>query len=251
MSRPIFHSISFIILVITLFFILDNKQETISEEYDLTAAEESTNSIYSLQEDLNRMLPILIGSILIGIIFAVLLQEYVPGESWTYRISDFIIAILAGIPSVFYGLLCVYYFVFKDGRVSYLTKSLIVVLLAMPITIQSTQNAVKSVNVSIREAVYALGVKKAKVITEHVLPYAFSGIMSGVYTAVSRVFVVIGLILITFAWIRNAAHSGTSFSIPKNAFIFLIIALLCSLCSSYIKNSLYKKIMWNRNNRIQ
>lgn len=234
MLSPILHSFIFIILLVTLYLMLDNRQETTLEEFDLTANEISTDPIYSLQDKINSLLPILIGSILIGIVFAVLLQEWIPGESWIYRISDFIIAILAGIPSVFYGLLCVYYFLLKSGRVSYLTHSLTVVLLTMPITFQSTQNAVKSVDVSIREAVYALGVKKTRAITEHVLPYAFSGIMSGVYTAVSRAFFVAGLILVTFTSIQTI-HSRVSFSIPKNASVFLIAALLCSLCSSLLK----------------
>ena len=214
--------------------ILDNRQDTALEEYDLTAHEISTEHIYGLQEKINRMLPILIGSILIGIVLAVLLQEWLAGESWTYRIFDSIIVILAGIPSVFYGLICIYYFIFKSGPVSYLTHLLTVVLLAMPITIQSTQYAVKSVDVSIREAVYALGVKKSRAITQHVIPHAFSGIMSGVYTAVSRSFFVAGLILVTFAWIQSV-HSRDTFNIPKNAYVFLIAALLCSLCASFLK----------------
>ena len=234
MSNPILHSFIFIILLVTLYLMLDNRQDSALEEFDLTANEISTDPIYSLQEKINSLLPILIVSILIGIVFAVLLQEWVPGESWIYRLSDFIIAVLAGIPSVFYGLLCVYYFLLKSGRVSYLTQSLTVVLLTMPITFQSTQNAVKSVDVSIREAVYALGVKKSKVITAHVIPHAYSGIMSGVYTAVSRSFFVAGLILVTFTWIQTI-HSRISFSIPKNASVFLIAALLCSLCSSLLK----------------
>ena len=234
MSSPIFHSFIFIILLVTLYLILDNRQDTASEQFELTANEISTEPIYSLQEKINSMLPILIASILIGIVLAVLLQEWMPGESWIYRISDFTIAILAGIPSVFYGLLCVYYFILKSGRVSYLTHSMTVVLLTMPITFQSTQNAVKSVDISIREAVYALGVKKTRTITEHVLPYAYSDIISGIYTAVSRAFVVAGLILVTYAWILDE-HSRTTFSIPKNASVFLIAALLCSLCSSLLR----------------
>ena len=234
MSKPIFHCITFTVLLLVLYLILDNRQDTALEEYDSTAHEISTEPIYGLQEKINRMLPILIGSILIGIIFAVLLQEWVSGESWTYRIFDSIIVILAGIPSVFYGLICIYYFIFKSGPVSYLTHLLTVVLLAMPITIQSTQYAVKSVDVSIREAVYALGVKKSRVITQHVIPHAFSGIMSGVYTAVSRSFFVAGLILVTFAWIQTV-HSRDTFNIPKNAYVFLIAALLCSLCASFLK----------------
>ncbi len=234
MLSPIFHSFIFIILFVTLNMMLDNRQETTLDEFDLAVNEISTAPIYSLQDKINSLLPILIVSILIGIVFAVLLQEWVPGESWIYRLSDFIIAVLAGIPSVFYGLLCVYYFLLKNGRVSYLTHSLTVVLLTMPLTFQSTQNAVKSVDVSIREAVYALGVKKSKVITAHVIPHAYSGIMSGVYTAVSRSFFVAGLILVAFTWIQTI-HSRISFSIPKNASVFLIAALLCSLCSSLLK----------------
>ncbi|MXV77367.1 ABC transporter permease subunit [Candidatus Poribacteria bacterium] len=232
MSYPIILCLTCLILLVTLYLILDNRHNTVLEESDLIDHEILTDPIYSLQDKINSMLPILIVSILIGIVFAVLLQEWVPAESWIYRISDFIIAILAGIPSVFYGLLCVYYFLLKSGRVSYLTQSLTVVLLTMPIAFQSTQNAVKSVDVSIREAVYALGVKKSKVITAHVLPHAYSGIMSGVYTAVSRSFFVAGLILVTFTW---TIHSRASFSIPKNASVFLIAALLCSLCSSLLK----------------
>lgn len=244
MSSLFFHCLTFTALLLALFLILDNRQDTALEENDLTTQEISTDSIYSLQEKINSMLPILIGSILIGIVFAVLLQEWLAGESWTYRIFDFITVILAGIPSVFYGLICIYYFIFKSGRVSYLTHSLTVVLLTMPITIQSTQYAVKSVDVSIREAVYALGVKKSRAITQHVIPHAFSGIMSGVYTAVSRLFFVAGLILVTFAWIQTT-HARDTFNIPKNAYVFLIAALLCSLCASFLKRKSVPNVLSN------
>lgn len=250
MSRLIIHSTTFIILVVAVFLVLDNNRETSLEEYDLTANDISTNPIFNLQEDLFTMLPVLIGSILISIAFAVLLQECVAGESWTYRIFDLLIAILAGIPSVFYGLLCAYYFVFKSGQVSYLTQSLTVVLLAMPVTFQSTQHAIKAVDVSIREAVFALGVKKWRVITEHVIPHAYSGIMSGVCTAFSRAFAVAGLILVSFSWIRQTTHSSTSFEIPRNASILLLTSLLCSLYSSFLKNSQFAKLL-GKNSRIK
>lgn len=235
MSYSIILCFTFIILLVTLYLILDNRLNTLLEDSELLDHEIATDLMYNLKDVVKKTLPIMIGSILIGVVLAVFLQEWVSGESWTYRIFDWIIAILAGIPSVLYGLLCVYYFVFKSGRVSYLTQSLTVMLLAMPITIQYTQNAVKSVDVSVREAVYALGVKKLRAITDHVLPYAFSGIMSGVFTAVSRTYVVTGLIFATFAWTSHAEHSDTTFSLPIDASVYLIAALLCSLCSSLLK----------------
>ena len=232
----ILHSITFIALVGALFFIWEYTQETSSTENSRTFNEIAASSNNDLQDDLTRMIPVSIGAILFSVILGIVLVEWFAEESWLYRIVDLINGVFAGIPSAFYGLICIYFFVIKFGKVSYLTQSFAILLLIVPTTVHSIQNAVRAVDVSIREAAYALGVNRGRVIVDHVIPQAFSNIMSAICAAVSRVSVVAALIFVVFTWIRLAIQSEVSPVIPQDIIILLITSVLFSVFSSLLKS---------------
>lgn len=234
-SRLIVHSITFTVLVVACIFIIDYTQKMSLAEDDQTSHRQLTIPINNLQADLHRMLPVLIGSVFASIILGVLLQEWLSESSWFYKISDFILLIFAGIPSVLYGILCVYFFVLKKEESSHLVQSLSVVLLTMPIGVQTTQNAVKSVDVSIREAAYALGVNKFRIIADHVIPRSSSKILSGICVVISRGFAVAAFIIVISEWINHTNHGEGTFNIPNSVFPLILIAVLCSVFSSILK----------------
>lgn len=121
-----------------------------------------------------------------GVLAAVYLEEYAPRN----RINAFIqvnITNLAGIPSVIYGLLGLQIFVrwMELGR-SVLAGSLTMALLVLPIIIVASQEAIRAVPQSTRQASLALGATRWQTTRSHVLPSALPGIMTGNILAASR-----------------------------------------------------------------
>lgn len=122
----------------------------------------------------------------IGVMAAIYLEEYAGVNSITsfIRIN---ITNLAGIPSIIYGLLGLQIFVryLGLGR-SVLAGALTMALLVLPIVIVASQEAIRAVPPSLRQASFALGATKWQTVWHHVLPAAFPGILTGNILAASR-----------------------------------------------------------------
>jgi phosphate transport system permease protein len=122
----------------------------------------------------------------VGVSAAIYLEEYQQQS----RVSRFIqanIANLAGVPSIVYGLLGLAVFVrtFALGR-SLLAGALTMSLLVLPIVVIASQEAIRAVPPSIRQASLALGATRWQTIWNQVLPVAFPGILTGTILALSR-----------------------------------------------------------------
>lgn len=205
-------------------------------ESGLTFDETTADSYSALQENLYRMVSILLGSIFFSVVIAFYLEEWLAEISWKYQIVAQQIAILAGIPSVLYGFLAIYFFVFRSEKGLFFTHALTFVLLVMPITIQSTQKAIRGVDISVREAAFALGANRWRVVVDHVFPNAFSTIVAGICTAISRALAVAALIIACYIWRTSTPQSGDIFYIPGGVIVLLSLALLTSVLSSFLKN---------------
>ena len=116
----------------------------------------------------------------IGVGAAVYLEEYAP-ENWLTKILQTNIANLAGVPSIVYGILGLAIFVryFSLGR-SVIAGALTLALLILPVIIIASQEAIKAVPVSLREASYGVGATKWQTIRHHIFPMALPGIASTV-----------------------------------------------------------------------
>lgn len=128
----------------------------------------------------------LVVAVPIGVMAAIYLEEYAPENAITslIRIN---IANLAGIPSIIYGLLGLQVFVrWMQLGSSVLAGSLTMALLVLPIVIVASQEAIRAVPSSIRDASLALGATQWQTIRHHVLPAAFPGILTGNILAASR-----------------------------------------------------------------
>jgi phosphate transport system permease protein len=121
-----------------------------------------------------------------GVAAAIYLEEYAPKNRWT-RMLQINISNLAGVPSVVYGLLGLGIFVewLDLGRVV-LAGALTMALLSLPVIIIASQEALKAIPWSLREAAYGVGATRWQVTASHVLPAAVPGILTGVILAVSR-----------------------------------------------------------------
>ena len=122
----------------------------------------------------------------IGVGAAIYLEEYAPKNRLT-KIIEINISNLAGVPSIVYGILGLTLFVrtLLLGR-SLLAGALTMALLILPIIIISSQEALRAVPKSIREASYALGATRWQTIRHQVLPAARPWILTGNILALSR-----------------------------------------------------------------
>ena len=122
----------------------------------------------------------------IGVAAAVYLEEY----GTRSRLSRFIelnISNLAAVPSIIYGLLGLGLFVrFMAMGQSVMAGASTLALLALPVVILSTREALRTVPSTIREGSYALGATKWQTIWNQVLPMALPGILTGLILALSR-----------------------------------------------------------------
>jgi len=122
----------------------------------------------------------------LGMFAAIYLNEYAqPGK--ITRLIRLAIRNLSGVPSIVYGLFGVVLFVqmFRFGT-SVLSAGLTLGLLTLPWTITACEEALKTVPKSYREGALALGATKWHAIRTNVLPYAISGMMTGVILGLSR-----------------------------------------------------------------
>lgn len=131
----------------------------------------------------------------VGIAAAIYLEEYAP-DSWLTRLIDVNIRNLAGVPSVVYGILGLTVFVtLLDGVVgdraltlgrTATAGGLTLAILALPVVIITSAEAIRAVPDSLREAAYGVGATKSEVIRSHVLPYAAPGILTGTLLSLAR-----------------------------------------------------------------
>jgi phosphate transport system permease protein len=122
----------------------------------------------------------------VGIGAAVYLEEYAPNNRWT-RLLKTNIANLAGIPSIVYGLLGLGVFVslLALGR-TVISGALTMALLILPVIIIASQEAIRAVPLSLRQAAFALGATRWQVARDHVIPAAMPGILTGIILSISR-----------------------------------------------------------------
>lgn len=121
-----------------------------------------------------------------GIAAAVYLNEYAGDNPGTQLIRA-AVRNLAGVPSIIYGLFGLALFVqgMQLGT-SLLSAGLTLGLLSLPYIITTTEEALKTVPNSLREAAMGLGATRFETIRDIVLPAAIPGILTGVILSVAR-----------------------------------------------------------------
>ncbi len=140
----------------------------------------------ALYGTLLRTLLMLIFVVPIGVFTAVYLNEYGSGKRFSKWIR-LAINNLASIPSIVFGLFGLGFFVlFLRFGAGLLSASLTVGLLTLPLVVVSTEEALRAVPNSYREAGFALGATKWQVIRLIVLPQALPGILTGAILSVGR-----------------------------------------------------------------
>ena len=206
----------------------------------------------------------------IGVLSGIYINEYLP-ENGLKKFLRMMTNNLAGVPSIVFGLfgmaLFVNYLHFGD---SILAGSLTLGLLALPVVIRLTEEALKSVDDNLRLASYAMGATKLQTIRRVVLPVAFPNILTGLILSVGRVSGETAPILFTVATyflprlpqsifdqvmalpyhLYVLATSGTQIEASKpmaygTAFVLVAIVLFINVLASLLRRFLQKRVKMN------
>jgi len=123
----------------------------------------------------------------VSLLAAIYMVEYAK-QGRIVNTIRFAIEILAGLPSVVHGLFGMLFFAgMLNLGMSILTGALTMTILLMPIMIRSTEEALKTVPLSYREASFGLGANKIQTIRKVILPSALPGITVGIILAIGRI----------------------------------------------------------------
>jgi len=195
----------------------------------------------------------------LGVMAAIYLEEYAT-DNWLNRIIRTNINNLAGVPSIIYGILGLAIFVramepFTSGALfglsdptttsgrTIMSVGLTLALLVLPLIIINSQEAIRAVPSSLRNASFGIGATKWQTVWSHVLPSAMPGILTGTILAISRALgetaplVVIGASTVIFFDPQNAFSKFTTLPIqiyqwtsrPQDEFQFLAAAAILVL----------------------
>jgi phosphate transport system permease protein len=138
----------------------------------------------------------------VGVLTAIYLHEYTSPTSRITRLIRIGINNLAGVPSIVFGLFGLGFFIgfigggidsvfFESegpvwGQPAIIWAALTLALLTLPVVIVSTEEALRTIPVEIKDASYALGGTKLQTIGRIIIPQALPGILTGSILAVSR-----------------------------------------------------------------
>ncbi len=122
----------------------------------------------------------------VGILIGLYLYEN-PGKVYANIVRD-LADILQGVPSIVLGLIA-YMWIVKGVTNGYsaLAGSVSLSIMMLPLILRSTEETLKMIPVSLKEAAVALGVPYHMVILKVMMPTGFSGLSTGILLAISRV----------------------------------------------------------------
>ena len=127
-----------------------------------------------------------LGGTPVGIMAGIYLAEY-DTKSWLASLVRFVNDILLSAPSIVIGLFVYAVVVSRFKTFSGIAGVCALALLVIPVVIRTTENMLALVPAGLREAAYALGTPKWKVILGITLRAAKAGVITGVLLAVARV----------------------------------------------------------------
>lgn len=122
----------------------------------------------------------------IGVMVGIYLYEH-PKQRYAGIIRD-VSDVLQGVPSIVIGLIA-YLWVVVNVTHSYsvLAGSVALAIMMLPLIIRSTEESMKMIPDSYKEAAIALGTPYYKVLLKVLIPTSFSGLMTGILLAISRI----------------------------------------------------------------
>ena len=122
----------------------------------------------------------------VGVMAGIYLAEF-DSKGWLANVTRFVNDILLSAPSIVIGLFVYAIAVNPFHSFSALAGVLALALIVIPVVIRTTENMLQLVPPGLREAAYALGAPKWKVILSITLKAARTGVITGILLAVARI----------------------------------------------------------------
>lgn len=208
-------ALSVLILVVCIGYILYRGLPYFNFSYLINTTSILKGTVGILPNIINTLYIIVIALLIacpIGIGGAIYLNEYAKNKKFVNIIS-FTTEVLAGIPSIIYGLFGMLFFGNLLGfKFSILTGSFTLAIMILPIITRNTQVALEGVPKSYREAALGIGATKWYMIRTVLLPSAMPGILTGVILGMGRIVAESAALLFT---------AGSVSVLPKNIFTHL------------------------------
>ncbi|MGI6011431.1 MAG: phosphate ABC transporter permease PstA [Ruminococcus sp.] len=182
-------AITFFVLLFLIVFILVNGVSHITPElFSFTYTTENASLMPALVNTLIMTALSLVIAVPIGVASAIFLVEYAGKESKLVGLIRITAETLSGIPSIVYGLFGLLFFATTlHWGYSLLSGAFTLVIMILPLIMRTTEEALKAVPDSYREASFGLGAGKLRTIFRIVLPSAVPGILAGVILATGRI----------------------------------------------------------------
>ena len=207
--------ISIVLLVVIIGYICYRGIPHFSFDYLINTTSILKKTVGILPNIINTLYMIVVTLLIAGPISiggAIYLNEYATNKKLVHIIS-FTTEVLAGIPSIIYGLFGMLFF----GGVlnlsySILTGAFTLAIMILPIVSRNTQIALQAVPKSYREAALGIGATKWYMIRTVLLPSAIPGILTGIILAMGRIVAESAALLFT---------AGSLSILPTNVFSHL------------------------------
>ncbi len=200
----------------------------------------------------------------IGIGGAIYLNEYAKNKRFVNVIS-FTTEVLAGIPSIIYGLFGMLFFGnLLRFRFSILTGSFTLAIMILPIISRNTQVALEGVPKSYREAALGIGATKWYMIRTVLLPSAMPGILTGIILGMGRIIAESAALLFTAGSVSvlpkniltHLTSSGATLTIQlylemakanyETAFVIALVLIVIVLLLNFLAKLISNKIDVNK-----
>ena len=230
--------------------------------WDLFAWEytsENVSMMPAIINTINMVLFSLLIALPLGIFGAIFLSEYGNKKSRLLNLIRVASDTLVGIPSIVYGLFGYLAFVIYFGfRTSFIAGVLTLSIMILPLILRSSEEALRSVPMSFREASFALGAGKLRTIFAIIVPAAIPGILAGVILSIGRIVGESAALLYTSGSVAKVAgvmDSGRTLSVHmyaissegqhinqaySTAMILILIMLVINIASNLIAKQLTK-----------
>ena len=228
------------------------------------------NTVGILPNILDTLYIIVVAMVIVlplGVGAAIYLTEYASNRRLV-AVIEFATETLTGIPSIIFGLVGMLFFCQLLGlQASLLAGSLTLVIVTIPTIIRTTQESLKTVPQSFREAALGLGAGKWHMIRTVVLPSSVDGIVTGCILAIGRIVGESAALLFTagmgmslnnfFGSVGNFIHSsGASLTVALYVYareraefdvafaiaaILMLLTLVINLSAKLVGRTLKKK----------
>lgn len=230
--------------------------------WDLFAWEYTSTNVSMMPAIINTINMVLLSLVLalpLGVFGAIFLSEYGNKKSKILSLVRIASDTLVGIPSIVYGLFGYLAFVIYFGfRTSFLAGVLTLSIMILPLILRSSEEALKGVPISFREASFALGTGKLRTIFAIIVPTAIPGILAGVILSIGRIVGESAALLYTSGSVAKVAgimDSGRTLSVHmyaissegqhinqtySTAMVLILIVLVINVLSNLIAKKLTK-----------